>query len=48
MTSPKTYEDWLALSDSEREEVKQSWNAYLRDVSVEGSMRWPSMRFWST
>ncbi|MGJ8725574.1 MAG: hypothetical protein ACSHYB_13530 [Roseibacillus sp.] len=27
----KKYEDWLALSDSERSDVKLSWNAYERE-----------------
>jgi hypothetical protein len=31
MTPPKTYEDWLALSDSERKSVKETWNAYRRE-----------------
>jgi hypothetical protein len=30
--TPKTYEDWLALSDEERKEVHfNEWNVYARD-----------------
>jgi hypothetical protein len=29
---PKTYDEWLALSDEERDDVKfRQWNAYERD-----------------
>lgn len=29
--TPRTYEDWLALSDEQREAVAASWNAYERE-----------------
>ena len=31
MKTPQSYEEWLALSDLEKDEVHQSWNAYERE-----------------
>ena len=31
MTTPKNYEDWLALSEREKESAKAGWNAYERE-----------------
>jgi hypothetical protein len=30
-TKPRTYEEWLALTDEQREAVLMSWNAYARE-----------------
>jgi hypothetical protein len=30
-SKPRTYEEWLALNDQERESVLFSWNAYERE-----------------
>ncbi|HEY7087293.1 MAG TPA: hypothetical protein VH518_04340 [Tepidisphaeraceae bacterium] len=31
MPVPKTYEDWLALSDAQKQAIKFQWNAYARE-----------------
>src|SRR5437867_345375 len=31
LPKPRTYDDWLALSDDQREAVRTNWNAYERE-----------------
>jgi hypothetical protein len=32
VTKPRTYDEWLALTDQQRDEVLMAWNAYDREA----------------